>query len=296
MLYSTVTPTEKRLRLRSLLTGEEPLILPGAFNPLSARMIEQSGFSAVYVSGHMLAADLGLPDLGLTTATEVAHRAYQVARITDLPAVVDADTGFGEPMCAARTVQTLEDAGVAGCHIEDQVNPKRCGHFEGVEVVDKKTAVRRIRAAVDARRDGTFVIIARTDARTPLGLAEAIDRAHAYLDAGADMIFPDTLRSPDEYAEFRAAVGAPMMVNLNEFGHHDPLTIPQARRLGIDAVIYPMTLMRSAMGAAKRCLEAIAADGTQRNALPAMQTAAELYELIGYDMYTHFDTAVYTAA
>jgi methylisocitrate lyase len=293
MLYSTVTPTEKRRRFREALAAERPLVLPGAFNALSARMIERSGFQGVYVSGHMIAADLALPDLGLTTATEVAQRAQQIARMTDLPAIVDADTGFGEPMSAARTVQTLEDAGLAGCHIEDQVNPKRCGHSEGVEVVDRDAAVRRIRAAVGARRDPSFVVIARTDARSPHGLDEAIARAHAYVDAGADVVFPDALHSRDEFEKFRASVTVPMIVNLNEFGQGEPLGVEEAGDLGIDAVIYPMTLMRSAMGAAQRTLTTLAEDGSQRAALAEMQTKDELYGLLGYDAYTGFDTTIF---
>jgi methylisocitrate lyase len=293
MLYSTVTPGQKRRGLRSMLTGGEPVVLPGAFNALSARMIERRGCPGVYISGHMIAADLGLPDLGLTTATEVAQRAQQIARMTDLPAIVDADTGFGEPMNVARTVQTLEDAGVAGCHIEDQVNPKRCGHGDGVEVVGRDVAVRRVRAAAAARRDEAFVLVARTDARSPEGLGEAIERARAYVDAGADVVFPDALHDREEFAAFRAAVDVPLMVNLNEFGRGEPLTLAEARDLGIDIVIYPMTLMRSAMGAAGRCLDTILASGSQRAEMARMQTKDDLYDLLGYDGYTEFDGRVF---
>jgi methylisocitrate lyase len=292
VLYSTTTPTQKRRLLRSLLAAPGPLVLPGAFSPLTARLIEQRGGSAVYVSGHMLAADLGLPDLGLTTATEVAQRAQQIARMTDLPTVVDADTGFGEPLNAARTVQTLEDAGAAGCHIEDQVNPKRCGHSEGVEVVDAGTGARRIRAAVSARRDLEFVLIARTDARGPLGLDAAIERAQAYVDAGADVVMADALQGPEEYRKFRRAVDAPLLANLNEFGKGEPLTVAEAAEVGIDMVIYPMTLMRSAMGAAQRCLDTVLTRGSQVSAMGEMQSKDELYELIGYDSYAAFDAEV----
>ncbi|HLP23697.1 MAG TPA: isocitrate lyase/phosphoenolpyruvate mutase family protein, partial [Microbacteriaceae bacterium] len=163
MLYSQVSPSEKRAAFRARLASGELLRFPGAFNPLSARMIERKGFDGVYISGAVLAADLGLPDIGLTTLTEVAGRGKQIARMTDLPAIIDADTGFGEPMNVARSVQEFEDAGLAGLHIEDQVNPKRCGHLDGKSVVDEDTAVKRIRAAVDARRDPNFLIMARTD-------------------------------------------------------------------------------------------------------------------------------------
>ena len=165
MLYATTTPEAKRADLRRRLAGDELLRFPGAFNPLSARLIQDKGFEGVYISGAVLSADLGLPDIGLTTATEVADRSRQITRMTDLPAIVDADTGFGEPMNVARTVQTLEDAGLAGLHVEDQVNPKRCGHLDGKQVVDLATAVQRVRAAAEARRDPNFLIMARTDVR-----------------------------------------------------------------------------------------------------------------------------------
>ena len=194
MLYATTPAAEKRRILRERLAAGELLRFPGAFNPLSARLIEQKGFEGVYISGAVLSADLGLPDIGLTTLTEVAGRGQQIARTTELPAIIDADTGFGEPMNVARTIQTLEDAGIAGTHIEDQVNPKRCGHLDGKQVVDENTALKRIRAAVDARRDPNFLIMARTDIRAVEGLGAAIDRAKALVDAGADAIFPEAMR------------------------------------------------------------------------------------------------------
>src|SRR5690625_5049009 len=193
MLHAPTPAHEKRAALRRRLAGGELLSFPGAFNPLAAQLIQDKKFDGVYISGAVLSADLGLPDIGLTTLTEVAGRSQQIARVTDLPALVDADTGFGEPMNVARTVQTLEDAGVAGLHIEDQVNPKRCGHLDGKAVVDSTTAVRRIRAAVDARRDPDFLIMARTDIRAVDGLPAALDRARELVDAGADAIFPEAL-------------------------------------------------------------------------------------------------------
>jgi len=199
MLYSTTTPAEKRRLFRERLASGELLRFPGAFNPLSAKLIEQKGFDGVYISGAVLSADLGLPDIGLTTLTEVAGRAKQIARMTDIPAIVDADTGFGEPMNVARTIQELEDAGLAGTHIEDQINPKRCGHLDGKSVVDESTAIKRIRAAADARRDENFLIMARTDIRAIDGLDAAIDRAKALVDAGADAIFPEAMRDLSEF-------------------------------------------------------------------------------------------------
>lgn len=293
MLHSSVTPQEKRRLLRQRLEENRPLVLLGAFNALSARMIEQAGADAVYLSGHMIAADLGLPDLGLTTATEVAYRANQVSRMIDVPLIVDADTGFGEPLNTARSIQTLEDAGVAGCHIEDQVNPKQCGHSEGIQVVSRQLALQRISAAVAARRDPNFLIIARTDSRSAVGLDEAIARGKAFRDAGADVVFAEALSGPDEVARFRDEVSAPLMVNLNEFGSHEPLTIDQVKNLGIAIAIYPMTLTRLAMGAVQRGIETILANGSQLSLLPDMQTKDELYDLLGYADYHAFDNGVF---
>lgn len=293
MLHSSVTPTEKRASLRQRLEENRPLVLLGAFNALSARMIEQAGADAVYLSGHMIAADLGLPDLGLTTATEVAYRANQVARIIDVPLIVDADTGFGEPLNTARSIQTLEDAGVAGCHIEDQVNPKQCGHSEGIQVVSRQLALQRISAAVAARRDPNFLIIARTDARSAVGLDEAIARGKAFRDAGADVVFAEALSGPEEVRKFRDEVNAPLLVNLNEFGSHEPLTVDQLTDLGIAIAIYPMTLTRIAMGAVRRGIDTILASGSQLSLLPDMQTKDELYGLLGYTEYQAFDNRVF---
>ncbi|GEA90043.1 methylisocitrate lyase [Cellulomonas cellasea] len=293
MLYSTRTAQAKRAALRERLASGELLRVPGAFNPLSARLIEAKGFDAVYVSGAVVAADLGLPDIGLTTATEVAQRAGQIARVTDLPTLVDADTGFGEPMNVARTVQALEDAGVAGCHIEDQVNPKRCGHLDGKQVVDEATAVQRIRAAVEARRDPGFLIMARTDVRAVHGLDAAIERGRALVEAGADALFPEALLGEDELAAFRAAVDVPLLANMTEFGKGELLTTSRLAELGYAIALYPVTLLRLAMGAAERGLDEILATGTQAGVVGSMQTRAELYDLVDYAGYGRFDAGVY---
>jgi methylisocitrate lyase len=293
MLYATTTAADKRVALRADLASGRLLRMPGAFNPLSARLIEAKGFDGVYISGAVLAADLGLPDIGLTTLTEVAGRAGQIARVTDLPAIVDADTGFGEPMNVARTVQGLEDAGLAGCHIEDQVNPKRCGHLDGKQVVDTDTALQRIRAAVDGRRDPNFLVMARTDIRAVDGLAASVERAKALVDAGADAIFPEAMTGPEEFAAIRAAVDVPLLANMTEFGKGQLLTAQQLEDLGMNIVIYPVTLLRLAMGAAMSGLDTILADGTQAGLLDRMQTRAELYELLDYESYSHFDSDVF---
>ena len=293
MLYSSVTPEAKRIAFREGLASGTLQQFPGAFNPLSARLIGEKGFDGVYISGAVLANDLGLPDIGLTTLTEVATRAGQIARMTDLPAIVDADTGFGEPMNVARTIQELENAGLAGCHIEDQFNPKRCGHLDGKNVVDTETAVKRIRAAADARRDPNFLIMARTDIRAVDGLEAAQDRARALVDAGADAIFPEAMKSLEEFAAIRAAVDVPILANMTEFGKSDLFTYDELSSVGVNMVIYPVTLLRSAMGAAERTLETIKAHGTQETDVPNMLTRARLYDLVDYEAYNHFDTSVF---
>jgi methylisocitrate lyase len=293
MLYNSVTPAAKRAAFRDRLVSGNLLQLPGAFNPLSARLIEDRGFDGVYISGAVISADLGLPDIGLTTLTEVAQRAHQISRMTVLPTLVDADTGFGEPMNVARTVQELEDAGVAGLHIEDQVNPKRCGHLDGKAVVDTDTALKRIRAAADARRDPNLLVMARTDVRAIEGLDAAADRARRLVDAGADAIFPEAMTGLDEFAAMRAAVDVPILANMTEFGKSELFSTRQLADVGVNIVIYPVTLLRSAMGAAERTLNTIRDDGTQAAAVPHMQTRARLYDLLDYAGYTTFDSSVY---
>ena len=294
MLYSTVTPADKRAGLRAALAGGELLRFPGAFNPLSAKLIQEKGFEGVYISGAVISADLGLPDIGLTTLSEVAGRAGQISRLTDLPTLVDADTGFGEPMNVARTVQQLEDAGVAGLHIEDQVNPKRCGHLDGKAVVDEDTAIKRIRAAVAARRDPNLLIMARTDIRALDGLNSAIDRAKALVDAGADAIFPEAMVDLVEFEAVRAAVDVPILANMTEFGKSELFTNQQLADVGVNIVIYPVSLLRLAMGSAERGLDTILAEGSLTSRVPEMQTRARLYELLDYESYGAFDDSVFT--
>ncbi|MBY6062149.1 methylisocitrate lyase [Microbacterium esteraromaticum] len=293
MLYSTVPAHEKRRAFRERLASGELLRFPGAFNPLSARLIEQKGFEGVYISGAVLSADLGLPDIGLTTLTEVAGRGQQISRMTDLPTIIDADTGFGEPMNVARTIQSMEDAGIAGAHIEDQVNPKRCGHLDGKAVVDADTAVKRIRAAVDARRDENFLIMARTDIAAVDGLEAAQDRAKALVDAGADAIFPEAMRSLDEFAAIRAAVDVPILANMTEFGKSDLFSVDQLRDVGVNIVIWPVSMLRIAMGATGRALDTLIDEGHLTSKLGEMQHRADLYDLIDYESYNRFDSGVF---
>lgn len=294
MLYSSFSAEQKRARFREDLESGRLLRMPGAFNPLSARLIERKGFDGVYISGAVLSADLGLPDIGLTTLTEVASRGAQIARTTELPTLIDADTGFGEPMNAARTVQEMENAGISGLHIEDQINPKRCGHLDGKEVVGLEVAARRIRAAVEGRRDPNFLIMARTDVRAVDGLEAAKDRAKALADAGADAIFPEAMRTLEEFEAIRAAVDVPVLANMTEFGKSELFTTSQLASVGINMVIWPVSLLRIAMGAAERALDTLNEHGTLTSQLDNMQHRAELYELISYEDYAGFDSNIYT--
>jgi methylisocitrate lyase len=293
MLYSKIPAHQKRAAFRKQLSTGKLLRFPGAFNPLSANLIQQKGFEGVYISGAVIAADLGLPDIGLTTLTEVATRGGQISRMTDLPTLIDADTGFGEPMNVARTVQTLEDAGVAGLHIEDQVNPKRCGHLDGKAVVDSDTAIKRIRAAADARRDPNLLIMARTDIRAVDGLQAAIDRAKALVDAGADAIFPEAMKDLSEFDAVRKAIDVPILANMTEFGKSDLFTTTQLENIGVNIVIYPVSLLRLAMGAAERGLDTLVAEGSLNSEVANMQTRARLYELNDYAGYNSFDESVF---
>lgn len=285
--------TARRRALRAGLASGRIQRYVGAFTPLSARLIERSAFEGVYVSGSVLAAERGLPDIGLTTATEVIDRGTQVALNTTLPVLIDADTGFGEPANAARTVQGLERAGIAGCHLEDQVNPKRCGHLDGKEVVDVDVMVRRIRAAALGRTDAEFVICARTDARAVEGFDKAVDRAKAYVDAGADMVFPEALTSLAEFEAFARAVDVPILANMTEFGQSELFSAADLESAGVAMVIYPVTLQRIAMGAIDAALGTIGLEGSQTSLVPQMQTRADLYDVLGYADYTRFDTSLF---
>jgi methylisocitrate lyase len=285
--------TSARRRLRERLASGELLLFPGAFNPLSAKLIEDKGFDGVYLSGAVMAAELGLPDIGLTTLTEVTTRARQVVGVTSLPLLIDADTGFGEVVNLARTVEMLEGAGVAGFHVEDQVNPKRCGHLDGKEVVDVSTAVRRIAACVSARKDPDTLIVARTDVRATDGLDAAIERSKALVDAGADMVFPEALASLSEYEAVREAVGVPVLANVTEFGKNDLFSVAQLASAGVSLAIYPVSLLRLAMGLAETALDTLRRDGTLSGLVPQMQTRARLYELLDYASYNEFDSAIF---
>ncbi|MDB2686942.1 methylisocitrate lyase [Mariniblastus sp.] len=289
MLSATKNATEKRESFRQALASGKLLRMPGAFSPLVAMAIQQHGFQGVYVSGAILSADLGLPDIGLTTLSEVSDRARAIARVTDLPTIVDIDTGFGEVASVARTVQMMEDAGLSGCHLEDQQFPKRCGHLDNKTLVNPAEMAQKIKAAVGAKNDQNFLVIARTDARGVEGLDAAIDRAKQYVDAGAETIFPEALADEGEFAKFREAIHVPLLANMTEFGKSPLLTADQLSSLGYNVVIYPVTLLRLAMHAAEQGLKTLAEQGTQESIVPNMQTRAQLYELLQYMKYQEFD-------
>lgn len=286
-------PRSPGRRLRDAFEAR-PIMIPGAFNALTARMAERLGFEAVYLSGGALAAGwAGVPDIGLLSAVEFAEAAAALARATNLPVLADADTGFGEAVNVERTVRLYEGAGAAGLHLEDQQMPKRCGHLTGKGLVDTQTMVAKIRAAVAARVDPDFVVIARTDARSVEGFDAAVDRARRYAEAGADMIFPEALESAEEFAAFARAVPSPLVANMTEFGRGPLLDFEELARIGYRAVLYPLTAFRAAMKAAERTLAALRDLGTQRGEVDRMQSRAELYDLLGYDDWEARDRAYF---
>ena len=276
-------PPTLAARLR-VLVAEGSVAMPGVFNAAMGRLVERAGFDAVYISGAGLCnATAGVPDIGLLTLTEVAQLAGYIARAVKIPAIVDADTGFGGPENAARTVQEFERAGLAGCHIEDQEFPKRCGHLAGKTLIPTEEMNEKIAAAAAARRDPDFLLIARTDARAVGTLDQTIARARSYLAAGADAIFPEALENEEEFRDFAKAVEAPLLANMTEFGKSPLLPFDQLAILGYRMVIYPQTAFRVSMRAAGDMLRDLKRDGTQNGWLGRMQTRKELYQLLDYD-------------
>ena len=264
--------------------------MPGAFNAATARLIEQAGFPAVYISGAGLAnATAGVPDIGLLTLAEVAQLAGYIANAVQIPTLADADTGFGGPQNVARTIEEFERAGLAGMHLEDQTFPKRCGHLAGKSLVDVEEMAEKLRAATRARRDKDFLIVARTDARAVEGLESAVLRAKSYLKAGADAIFPEALQSAAEFREFARHVvlphghQAPLMANMTEFGRSPLLSVRELSAMGYRMVIFPQTAFRVSMKSAEACLRDLKRRGTQKAWLKKMQTRQQLYDLLNYD-------------
>ena len=277
-------------RLRLLWEQRNIVVMPGVFNAALARLVQFHGYEAVYISGAGVTNSLlGVPDHAFLSLPEMAQICHYITAVVSIPAIADADTGYGGALQTARAIHTLERAGLAGVHIEDQVSPKRCGHLEGKAVVPATEMVAKIRAAVQARSNPNFVIIARTDARAVEGLQGAIERARRYLDAGADAVFPEALESPDEFEQFARAISAPLMANMTEFGKTPYLTVNEFAQLGYKMVIFPMSCFRAMMRAAEQMLLCLRQHGTQTPMLDAMQTRAELYELLEYDRYLQYD-------
>jgi methylisocitrate lyase len=281
------TPSPGR-RLREAWEAQ-PIAIPGVFNAVVAKMAERLGFRAVYLSGAALSATYGIPDVGLLAVNDFVDCARQLALATPLPVLCDADTGFGEALNAERAVRLYENAGAAGIHLEDQVMPKRCGHLSGKGLVDAEVMAAKIRAACAARRDGDFVIVARTDARGVTGFDDAVRRARQYLEAGADAIFPEALENAEEFSTFARSVPAPLVANNTEFGRSPNLDVGTLGKLGYRMVLFPVTAMRSALKAAQETLADIAAKGHQRDRLASMLTRAELYDLLNYAGYEERD-------
>lgn len=283
--------TSSARRLRELIASDRILVAPGAYDAISARLIEANGFDAVYVTGAgTVNARLGIPDNSLGSLTEMLDTARCIVDAVDIPVFCDIDTGFGNAVNVVRTVRLYERAGVAGVHLEDQVMPKRCGHLDGKEIVPVEEMVGKIRAAVAARTDPDFVIMARTDAAAVEGVDAAIARARAYVEAGADVIFTEALTTEDEFATFAAAnVGAPLLANMTEFGKTPYLTTQRFEELGYSIVIFPMAAFRSMLKGIDDTLKEIRATGTQVARLEAMKTRAELYELVDYAAYDELE-------
>ncbi|HEF5871382.1 TPA: methylisocitrate lyase [Burkholderia cenocepacia] len=273
-------------KFRAAVAAEQPLQVVGAITAYAAKMAQAVGFKAVYLSGGGVAANsLGIPDLGISTMEDVLIDATRITNATDLPLLVDIDTGWGGAFNIARTIRSFINAGVAAVHLEDQVGQKRCGHRPGKEVVPTEEMVDRVKAAVDARTDDQFVIMARTDAAAAEGIDSAIERAVAYVEAGADMIFPEAMKTLDDYRRFKAAVKVPILANLTEFGSTPLFTLDELREANVDIALYCCGAYRAMNKAALNFYETLRRDGTQKAAVPTMQTRAELYEFLGYHEY-----------
>jgi methylisocitrate lyase len=275
-------------------TERTTIQVPGAFNALVARLAEQAGFEAVYLSGAAFSAGtLALPDIGLFTLSELAQQTAWLTRRVKIPVIVDADTGFGAAVNVERTVVELETAGAAAIQLEDQRLPKRCGHLSGKSIVEPEEMVAKLRAAAAARSDRDLVIVARTDARGVTTLDDAIERARRYVDAGADWIFPEALSTRDEFETFAREIRVPLVANMTEYGKSPLLSLRELAQMGYAAVLYPVTLMRVAMRAVEAALGRLASEGSQVSLLDAMQTRQELYDLLGYDDYEARDRAYF---
>jgi methylisocitrate lyase len=282
MHFTKKTISEKRSDLVKELQSKKLLRFPGAYNPLCAKLIAEIGFDGIYISGGVMSNDLGLPDIGLTTLDQVSYRSGQIARITDLPTIVDIDTGFGN---CKKTIEVFEQKGLAGCHLEDQIAEKRCGHLDNKELISTNEMVKKIKECVESRKDKNFLIIARTDANSVEGLDKTLDRIKAYEDAGADMIFPEAMKDEKEFETVRRISKKYLLANMTEFGKSKLLNKSELESLGYNVVIYPVTSQRLAMKNVEDGLKTIFKSGDQNNILDKMQTRKRLYELVEYEKY-----------
>ena len=289
MHFTKRNSSEKRVELKNKLKKQKILKFPGAYNPLTAKLIAEIGFDGVYISGAVMANDLGIPDIGLTTLKEVSYRANQISRVTDLPSIVDADTGFGD---CKKTIETFEQLGLSGCHVEDQIDEKRCGHLDNKEIIPLAEMVNKIKTAVSAKKDKNFLIIARTDANSVEGIKKTIDRAKAYEDAGADIIFPEAMKDEKEFELIRKNLKVNLLANMTEFGKSKLLSANELENLGYSIVIYPVTTQRLAMKSVEDGLHTIMNDGHQNNIIDKMQTRKRLYELVDYEKYNTPDKKI----
>ena len=289
MHFTKKTISEKRSGFVKELQSKKLLRFPGAYNPLCAKLIAEIGFDGVYVSGGVMSNDLGLPDIGLTTLEQVSLRSEQISRVTDLPTIVDIDTGFGN---CKRTIEEFEKRGLAGCHLEDQIAEKRCGHLDNKEVVSKEEMVKKIKECVKSRKDKNFLIIARTDANSVEGLDATLERIEAYEDAGADMIFPEAMKDESEFEKVRKAANGYLLANMTEFGKSKLLNKEELENLGYNLVIYPVSSQRLAMQNVEIGLKSIFKDGHQNNIIDKMQTRKRLYELVEYEKYNTPDKKI----
>ena len=282
--------TQKRIDLDTKLKSNRILRVPGAYNPFTPKLIEEIGYDAVYVSGGVMANDLGFPDIGLTTLQDVSTRSYLISRITNLPTIVDIDTGFKS---CKETIETFEEFGVAAVHLEDQIEQKRCGHLDNKEIISKEKMVSKIKECVSSRKDNNFKIIARSDAKNVEGIDSMIDRCKAYVDAGAEVIFPEALKDEKEFELVRKSLGCYLLANMTEFGKSKLLNYKQLEDLGYNIVIYPVSTQRLAMKYVEDGLRAIFADGHQNNIIDKMQTRKRLYDLVEYEKYNSLDEKIY---
>jgi len=283
-------PEKKRVDFINKLATKKILRFPGAYNPLTAKLIEKIGYDGVYVSGGVMSNDLGYPDIGLTTLKDVSNRSNQIARITNLPTIVDIDTGFKS---CEETIKTFENFGIAAVHIEDQIERKRCGHLDNKELITKDEMIKKIQRCFSSKKDNNFKIIARSDARNVEGLDKMIDRCKSYIDSGAEIIFPEALKDEKEFEIVRKSLNCYLLANMTEFGKSKLLNYKELESLGYNIVIYPVTTQRLAMKNVEDGLKAIFVDGHQNNIIDKMQTRKRLYDLVEYEKYNSLDEKIY---